>query len=218
MEIRNCWPNLLLKLRNIGLFMLFFAVVFLLQNTPYPHEFHFIAKQLDRIDFGRGFHPESSLVVIVFVFCIYYIFFKSTIKEYFSLKPFAHVKTYIGILLFLLVVFVIEHAESNFNYIFQFNFHPFFFSEYAILYLITAIITPIEEELVFRAPLLLLFKKKSRYVWLLFSCIWFTLIHQDSLFALIFSLGLSLLTLKYKNIWIPILAHVLWNSYALMSI
>jgi uncharacterized protein len=207
-----------LKILKLSIYFTVFSTIFLLQNLRYPEDLRFIARHLDRIDFGRKFYPEGSLIVIVLVLLIYLIFYKEKLLKYFSVKPLYSFKPFIWITGFFLLIFVIEHAQTGFEYIFQTNIHPFYLSEYAILFLIISIIAPLEEELVFRSPLIFLFGNKSRYVWLILSCFWFTLVHKDPIFAISFSLGLSVLTIKFKNLWVPIIAHLIWNLYGILVI
>ncbi len=214
-DIKNRWGFSIVKAIA---YVLLFSTIFILQNIRYPDEFRFISKHLDRIDFGREFYPEGSLLVIFLFLLVFLIFFKRKLTVYFSIKPLKKVNTYIWITSFLLLIFLLEHSSTGFKYIFQINIHPFYLTEYAILFLMTSIITPLEEELVFRSPLLFMFNNKFRYLWLIISISWFTLIHNDAIFALLFSIGLSFLTIKFKNLWVPIVAHLIWNLYALLVI
>ena len=90
-----------------------------------------------------------------------------------------------------------------------------------IMVLISCIIAPVAEELLFRGILL---KALSSHLpqshALLWSALLFAVLHPISFFPLVLILGLclGLIYMRTKNLMAPIMAHMLWNVFTLIQI
>ena len=91
---------------------------------------------------------------------------------------------------------------------------PLEFPYFILLLIRVVIIVPIEEEFVYRGLLLLIPYNKIKYLMLIVSSVIFALIHDDPYKIIWLSLGLGILGIRFNNIWIPIIAHSIWNLLA----
>jgi len=190
----------------------FFSYV-VLKGYPYTENFNFIRKYYDTIDFGRSFSPEIDLIILFIVMGVYLLGFQRTVVGYLSIRPLLKVVTWIFIFFFLMLIYMSEYLRQPFFYSLQLSMPLFTFTEYIAFALTVVIIAPVSEELIFRGPLLFWFRNKSKYLFIIISMFWFVVIHGDVIFGALFSLGLSFLTLRFKNLSVPIIAHAIWNFY-----
>ncbi|WP_445506481.1 lysostaphin resistance A-like protein [Niallia sp. 03190] len=80
-----------------------------------------------------------------------------------------------------------------------------------LLFRVTVLV-PIQEELLYRGLLILVPSKRIKYLMLIVSSILFAIIHSNP-FQMVW-LGLGFLAIRFNNIWIPIIAHAIWNLLA----
>lgn len=102
---------------------------------------------------------------------------------------------------------------------FQDSFLPFKVPELPPLYLLlllyrVCVLVPIGEEFLYRGLLLLVPSHKIRYIMLIVSSILFASIHSNPYEIIWLGLGLGILAIRFNTIWVPIVAHALWNLMA----
>lgn len=194
---------------------LLFIVYAVLKGYSYPKTFDFIRKHYEKIDFGRSFSPEIDLVILFSVLGVYLICFQGKALASLSFKPLSGFRSWIFICAFFLLIYLSEYLRQPLFYSLQISIPSFSLSEYMAFALTVVIIAPLSEELIFRGPLLFLLRGRRRYLFLIISTFWFVLIHDDLIFGTLFSFGLSFLTLRFKNLSVPIVAHAIWNFYVM---
>jgi uncharacterized protein len=192
-------------IRKSLLLIFLFFIAFFISNVDIP-----------QMPFFKGIYPnfvvlniENSLLTILF-----FLLLLMTIgKKYtylFKIEPLKIGVTYVWIILAIITVYLMMYLFTDVKGI-LFYLSQLKTSYFILLLIRVVIIVPIEEELVYRGLLLLVPNKKIKYFMLVVSSIIFALIHEDPLKIIWLALGLGILGIRFNNIWIPIIAHGLWN-------
>jgi uncharacterized protein len=157
------------------------------------------------------FKLENRILVLTF-FIILLLIYGKKYKNVFTLAVLKDKKIYIWITITLLCVTFFKQASVGFEDTFGLirlpqlsTFHLFF------LILNVCLIVPIQEELLYRGLLIIVPFKRWKVVMFIFSSITFALLHTYPLQIIWLGLGLGVLALRFNNIWVPIIAHSLWN-------
>ncbi|TWT24352.1 CPBP family intramembrane glutamic endopeptidase [Planomicrobium sp. CPCC 101110] len=210
-----------LQKKGLRYFKLFLSIqiafisYYVLKAYPYPDSFDFISTHYKTIDLGRKFYPKIDLIILFLGMIIFSLYSRTKVKEYLSHKPLKKFSSWVFISLFFLLIYLCEQQQSRFSYSLQLEMPSFTIIEYFALASTVVLIAPISEELVFRGPLLFLFPDKGKYLFLFVSTVWFIALHGNIIFGALFSLGLSFLTLKFRSLAVPILAHAIWNFFVM---
>jgi membrane protease YdiL (CAAX protease family) len=203
-------PRLIKKITTLSvksfLFVVIFTISFFLSAISFPESWTFISDSLPQGN--MNFKLQNRLAVILFFF-ILLLFTKKKYLSYFSLEPFKRIVTYFWIIGLLTVAFLIN-SEATFSV----RELPLSGWQFIQLTMILCVITPIEEEFMYRGLLLLVPYKKWRYVMLTFSVLAFAFIHTNVMNAFWLGLILGILALRFRNILVPIFAHAVWNLFA----
>lgn len=161
-------------------------------------------------------------------FIVAFILFKSVrtfTLEKMSLKPLKNVMTYVWIFLGIglilgaqILVFEVLQLETpnNQDQLFGITADNFTLVKYIFLFVIVALITPIKEELLFRGFLLRFFQAKYAKAWLgiFISSTVFGILHPGyPLVGAVMGLVFGGLYLKTNSIVVPIVTHIIWNTY-----
>lgn len=161
-------------------------------------------------------------------FIIAFLLFKSVrtfTLEKMSFVPLKNVMTYIWILLGVgvvlgtqILIFSVWQLESpgDQGQLFGVTAENFTFIKYIAVFIGVAIITPIKEELLYRGFLLRFFEAKYAKAWLglLISSTVFGVMHLEyPLTGAIMGLVFGALYIKTHSIIVPMVAHIIWNSY-----
>lgn len=161
-------------------------------------------------------------------FIIAFMLFKSVRRftlENMSFEPLKKGMTYVWILIGLglilgaqYLVFSVLKLEtpSNQNQLFGLTSENFTTLKFIAVFVVTALLTPIKEEFLFRGFLLRFFEAKYAKAWLglFISSTVFGLMHLEyPLAGVTMGLVFGALYLKTKSVMVPIVAHIIWNSY-----
>lgn len=194
--------------RKTFLFFLVFLLTFYISNVEIP-----------QLPFLKGIYPkfvvlniENSLLTILFLS----ILLMTIGKKYtylFNVEPLKKEKTYIWIFATIVMIYVMMVLFTDVSGLIFYS-SPLEFSYFILLLIRVVIIVPIEEEFVYRGLLLLIPSNKIKYLMLIVSSIIFALVHDDPYKLIWLSLGLGILGIRFNNIWIPIIAHSIWNLLA----
>lgn len=184
-----------------------YCVTFFISNVDIP-----------QLPFLKEIYPvfvvlniENSLLTILF----WLIILKIIGKNYtylFRIDPLKNKVTYVWIIITLIAVFLMMLLFTEVSGIAYYS-SPLQFSYFVLLLVRVVIIVPIQEEFVYRGLLLLVPSKKIKYFMLVVSSIIFALFHEDPSKIIWLALGFGILGLRFNNIWIPIIAHALWNLF-----
>ncbi|KOS61635.1 CPBP family intramembrane metalloprotease [Lysinibacillus agricola] len=173
--------------------------------------------EMPRFDFLNNINPAWVVIDIEndFLVIIFFVLLLKTIgKKYiylFSIEPLKNNKSYVWIVLSLFATYLIIEMVSGSN--FQLRIFTMDFLSYLVLLLRVLIIVPIAEEFMYRGLLVLIPSKRIKYLMLLVSSIVFALFHDDPTLIIWLGLSLGILAIRFNNIWIPIIAHALWNLF-----
>ncbi|QFT87584.1 CAAX amino terminal protease self- immunity [Bacillus sp. THAF10] len=199
-------PTVLIKIGKFFLFITIFVVGFLLSAIKLPEHFILISDTLP--EGNLNFKVQNRLSVIIFFVLLLLLFGKKYIGM-FSIAPLKKKGTYLWIIGLLVVALFLQFQP------FSFRLLPFTFGEYLQLFFILVIIAPIEEELFYRGLLILIPSTKIKYIMLIISSVLFGLIHAAFWGSFIIGLVLGILAIRYRNILVTIVAHSLWNTFAM---
>jgi len=166
--------------------------------------------EIPQIPFFKG-NIKNSLVTILF-FLLLLLTIGKKYTYLFKIEPLKSGVTYVWIIIALIAVYFMMYLFTDVKGILYYS-SPLKFSYFVLLLIRLVIIVPIEEEIVYRGLLLLVPYKKIKYLMLVVSSIIFALIHDDPLKIIWLALGLGILGIRFNNIWIPIIAHGLWNLF-----
>ncbi|ALC90747.1 hypothetical protein AM500_13835 [Bacillus sp. FJAT-18017] len=189
-----------------GLFILIVLIGFLLRGIEFPEQFIFITDTLP--EGSINYQLQNRLLLILFLVIVFFL----TGKKYeylFSMAPLKKKGTFFWIMGSLSFVILVLHEPLSFYLL------PLGLLEYFQMFIIVCIIVPIEEEFLYRGLLLLVPYRKVRYPMLILSSLLFAFIHSDPFGALLVGLALGILAIRYRNLWVPILAHSLWNVFSM---
>lgn len=189
------------------MFLTIFLIAFLLESTKLPDYFYFI----QGIPRALMFKLENRLLVLIF-FMILILIYRKKYEKVFSLDILKDKKMYVWITVTLVCVTFLKQTSIGFEDTFGLirlpqlsTLHLFF------LLLNVCLIVPIQEEILYRGLLILVPSNRLRVVMLIISSITFALLHTDPLQIIWLGLGLGVLAIRFNNIWVPIIAHSLWN-------
>ncbi|WP_241964552.1 CPBP family intramembrane glutamic endopeptidase [Paraliobacillus zengyii] len=167
----------------------------------------------------------ASFVIALLIFKSARIFLKGK----FSFSPLKQGKTYLYLVAALIVVYGSQylfidvlHLEDATDQIDTFGLNNISFQWWntVLLYLAFTVITPIKEEIIYRGFLHGFLDKKFHFiVGVIVSSLVFGLLHTGHvLSATIMGLAFVLLYKLTKSLVVPILFHILWNSYAVTGL
>ncbi|MFI8685929.1 lysostaphin resistance A-like protein [Rossellomorea sp. NPDC077527] len=189
------------------MFLTIFLIAFLLESTKLPDYFYFI----QGIPRALMFKLENRLLVLIF-FMILILIYRKKYEKVFSLDILKDKKMYVWITVTLVCVTFLKQTSIGFEDTFGLirlpqlsTLHLFF------LLLNVCLIVPIQEEILYRGLLILVPSNRLRVVMLIISSITFALLHTDPLQIIWLGVGLGVLAIRFNNIWVPIIAHSLWN-------
>lgn len=191
---------------KIALFLLIVFIGYFLRGIKIPEQFIFITDTLPEGPFS--FQLQNRVILMLFLITVFFIAGKKY-KDLFSVSPLKKKGTYIWIIGVMSLVILLMHQPLSFHLL------PLQFGEYIQFFMIVCIIVPIEEELFYRGLLLLIPYRKLQYVMLIISSLLFALIHSAGFSTLLLGLALGVLALRFRNLWVPILAHSLWNVFSM---
>lgn len=137
------------------------------------------------------------------------IVFRKKYFHFFSITPLKKKKTYYWIIGLLSTIILLQQQPLTFKIL------PLNGMEYVQLFFILCIVVPIEEELLYRGLLILVPSPKFRYVMLIIASLLFAFIHASFFSSLLLGLALGILSIRFRNILVPIVAHSLWNTYSI---
>ncbi|MEK4521232.1 CPBP family intramembrane glutamic endopeptidase [Psychrobacillus sp. FSL W7-1493] len=205
---QNNSPNKRGITRKTFLFFFVFLLTFYISNVEIP-----------QLPFFKGIYPEfvvlnieNSLLTILFLS----ILLLTIGKKYtylFKFEPLKKGITYIWVFGTILLIYIMMVLFTNVSGL-TFYSSPLELPYFILLLIRVVIIVPIEEEFVYRGLLLLIPYNKIKYLMLIVSSVIFALIHDDPYKIIWLSLGLGILGIRFNNIWIPIIAHSIWNLLA----
>lgn len=184
-------------------------ISFLLENLKLP-KFIFLK------DFPESltFKIENRIVVIGFFILLFLVCGKKY-KHVFNITLLKDKKSYVWIFIVLLAVIILKQASMGFPDSFGMIKTPQLHPVYLLILLFrVTVLVPIQEELLYRGLLILIPSKRINYLMLIFSSILFAFIHSDPFQMVWLGLGLGFLAIRFNNIWIPIIAHLIWNLLA----
>ncbi|MEK3977314.1 type II CAAX endopeptidase family protein [Psychrobacillus sp. FSL K6-2684] len=194
-------------IRKSFLFLFVSLLTFYISNVEIP-----------QLPFFKKIYPEfvvlnieNSLLTILFL-SILLITIGKKYTYLFKFEPLKEGKTYIWIFITILLVYIMMFLFTDVSGL-TFYSSPLNFSYFILLLIRVVIIVPIEEEIVYRGLLLLVPSNKIKYLMLIVSSFIFALIHDDPYKIIWLSLGLGILGIRFNNIWIPIIAHSIWNLF-----
>ncbi|WGG44740.1 CPBP family intramembrane metalloprotease [Rossellomorea sp. DA94] len=189
------------------LFLTIFVTAFVLETAKLPDVFYFI----QGIPRPLVFKLENRFLVLIFFMFMILLFGKKYIHV-FSLDVLKEKKMYMWITITLICVTFLKQTIIGFEDTFGLirlpqltTLHLFF------LLLNVCLIVPIQEELLYRGLLIIVPSKRWKLVMFFFSSITFAFLHTYPLQIIWLGLGLGVLALRFNNIWVPIIAHSLWN-------
>ncbi|WP_226673515.1 CPBP family intramembrane glutamic endopeptidase [Rossellomorea aquimaris] len=189
------------------LFLTIFFIAFGLENVKLPDDVYFI----QGIPRTLMFKLENRLLVLTF-FIILLLIYRKKYHHVFSLDVLKDRKMYVWVIITLMCVTFLKQASIGFEDTFGLirlpqlsTFHLFF------LLLNVCLIVPIQEELLYRGLLIIVPSKRWKVVMFVLSTVTFALLHTYPLQIIWLGLGLGVLALRFNNLWIPIIAHSLWN-------
>ncbi|MDX8344944.1 CPBP family intramembrane glutamic endopeptidase [Rossellomorea sp. YZS02] len=192
--------------KTVMLLTIFF-IAFGLENVKLPDDVYFI----QGIPRTLMFKLENRLFVLTF-FIILLLIYRRKYHHVFSLDVLKDRKMYVWVIITLMCVTFLKQASIGFEDTFGLirlpqlsTFHLFF------LLLNVCLIVPIQEELLYRGLLIIVPSKRWKVVMLISSSITFALLHTYPLQIIWLGLGLGVLALRFNNLWVPIIAHSLWN-------
>ncbi|MGF2616285.1 CPBP family intramembrane metalloprotease [Rossellomorea vietnamensis] len=195
-------------LKKTALLISLTAIAFLLEVIKLPELF------LKEIPDPLRFKMENRIAVILF-FMVLLVIFRKRYDYLFQVNVLKDKRTYAWIFSVLTSVYILMKASSGF----QGPFLPFRVPELSLLYLLillyrVCVLVPIAEEFLYRGLLLLVPSQRIRYVMLIVSSVFFASLHSNSFETIWLGLGLGILAIRFQNIWVPIIAHTLWNLMA----
>ncbi|WP_409254334.1 lysostaphin resistance A-like protein [Bacillus sp. SCS-153A] len=151
---------------------------------------------------------QNQLFVILYFVILLILISRKEYYSFFNLSPLKKKSTYVWMVGLLALVLFIQHHP------FSLYFLPISAFEYIQLLIITSILVPIYEELLFRGVLILVPPEKLRYPMLIMSSVLFASLHSNFLDAFILGVALSILAIRFRNLLVPMVAHSLWNLFA----
>ncbi|MFT8323531.1 MAG: CPBP family intramembrane glutamic endopeptidase [Bacillus sp. (in: firmicutes)] len=185
-------------------------ISFLLENLKFP-KFIFFLKDIPE---SLTFKIENRIVVIGFVIVLFLVCGKQY-KHLFNITLLKDKKSYVWIFFVLVAVVILKQASmgfpGSFGMIKMPQLHPF---HLLIVLFRVAVLVPIQEELLYRGLLILVPSKRIQYLMLIVSSILFASIHSNPFQMVWLGFGLGFLAIRFNNIWIPIIAHAIWNLLA----
>lgn len=192
---------------NAILILVIFFIGLFISGIQIPEQFVLIKSTISEEIYIAKL--QNKLLVIMYFVILLVLIAK---KEYYAicyLFPLKKKRTYLWIVGVLTTVVLIQHHP------FSFHLLPLDFFEYMQLLIIITIITPIYEELMFRGLLILVPPKKFSYPMLIISSVVFASFHPNFWDALILGIALGILAIRFRNLLVPIIAHSLWNLFAI---
>ncbi|WP_136035738.1 CPBP family intramembrane glutamic endopeptidase [Bacillus salacetis] len=193
---------LLKTLQLMGLYLL----AFLLESVIIP-QLTFIQDSLP--EFTGRHKVQNRIIVILFLLTLLLTIGK---KYYylFSTEPLKAKESYVWTSATIIAIYIIMQS-TGFITIAEIRLFPLDPGDYLQLLFIVVILVPIQEEFLYRGLLLLVPDHKVKYLMLIVSSILFALLHHDPFAFFWMGMGYGILAIRFKNIWVPILAHALWN-------
>jgi uncharacterized protein len=191
-------------------FIVIFIIAFLLESVVIP-QFLFIEDDLPEV---TGLHKVQNRLAVIFFLLLLLFVFRKKYKSIFAVDLVKSKESYIWITATLFAFYIIMQMISGFNHVAEFRLFPLSSSDYIQLLLIVVLLVPIQEEFLYRGLLLLVPDRKFKSIMLLVSSVLFGLLHDHPFEFFWMGLGLGILALRFNTIWIPIIAHALWNFVA----
>lgn len=189
------------------LLVILYFIAFIIANIEIP-----------RFAFFNNINPawivtdiENDFLVIIFFFLLLKTKIGRRYIHLLSVAPLRNKKSYVWIFLSLFTTYLIIEMVSGSN--FQFRVFSLDFLSYLILLIRVLVIVPIAEEFMYRGLLVLVPSKRIKFLMLLVSSIVFASFHDDPTLIIWLGLSLGILAIRFNNIWIPIIAHALWNLF-----
>nr|WP_295974530.1 type II CAAX endopeptidase family protein [uncultured Bacillus sp.] len=151
------------------------------------------------------------------------------LKGAFSFSPLKKGRTYLYLVAGFVLLFVLQYLimgvlqwEDGKDQIDTFNMDTISFNwlSLTLVYLSFAVITPIKEELLFRGVLYgLLDQKINFWVGLIVSSLIFGFLHVGHILSAALMGGVLVLLYKLtRSLIVPIIFHMIWNSYAVSGL
>ncbi|RBP87624.1 CAAX prenyl protease-like protein [Cytobacillus firmus] len=188
------------------LFILIVIIGYFLRGIKISEQFIFITDTLPEGSFS--FQLQNRVLLMLFLIIVFFILGKKY-NYLFSVSPLKKKVTYFWIFGVMALVILLMHQPLSFHLL------PLQFDEYIQFLIIVCIIVPFEEEFFYRGMLLLIPYRKLQYVMLIISSLMFALIHSAVFSTLLLGLALGTLAIRFRNLWVPILAHSLWNAFSM---
>ncbi|WP_436371595.1 CPBP family intramembrane glutamic endopeptidase [Cytobacillus sp. BC1816] len=188
------------------LFILIVIIGYFLRGIKISEQFIFITDTLPEGSFS--FQLQNRVLLMLFLIIVFFILGKKY-NYLFSVSPLKKKVTYFWIFGVMALVILLMHQPLSFHLL------PLQFDEYIQFLIIVCIIVPFEEEFFYRGMLLLIPYRKLQYVMLIISSLLFALIHSAVFSTLLLGLALGTLAIRFRNLWVPILAHSLWNAFSM---
>lgn len=206
-EIKVQRFNLVQLIKNLLLYFLLLGCTVLLFSVSIP---------LDRLPGNIPTIVTDSIVgtsvTLLFLFIIYKLFGKR-FSYLFRIDPLKQLSTYVWMLGTLILVAVCLVLFTEFTGIHYYSSNRSYL-QFGFLFLQVVLLVPIVEELIFRGFLLLIPHPKLKYLMFVVSTLSFAMIHENPEVILWLSLGFGTLAIRFNNLWVPIIAHMLWNLLA----
>ncbi|HZG59593.1 MAG TPA: type II CAAX endopeptidase family protein [Anoxybacillus sp.] len=172
-----------------------------------------------------------GLLVDAFAFIIAFLLFQSVRKftwESLNLAPVYQLKTYLYILIALLLTYVTQFIsfsvigfEDPSNQMKVIGFHDSLSSlELFFMFLAVVLVTPIKEELLFRGILhRFLEKKYNFYVGLIVSSLLFGITHFGyPVTAMVMGVISVLLYRMTNSLYVSMIYHIIWNAFVFVTL
>ena len=181
-------------------------------------------QNIDRLITEMMNHPLITYLDYIGFIAVMLIF-KSVrlfIKDILTWKPFTDYRTYLYIIGGFIVIYF---SQELFIDILQWELisqqldvEPFYYDSvmsYVLVFISLAIITPIQEEVMFRGVLQKFLSEKWR-IWLglLLSATIFGVLHPEYIFSgITMGLVFGIVYYRTRSLWPAIILHALWNGY-----
>ncbi|TYS70501.1 CPBP family intramembrane metalloprotease [Sutcliffiella horikoshii] len=201
----NRLTSLTISLVKFSLFLFIFIIGFFLSAIKLPDHLIIIADSLP--EGTINFKLQNRILLIIFMGILLLAFGKRYF-HFFSITPLKKKETYFWIIGLLMTIILLQQQPLSLYIL------PLSVIEYVQLFFILCIVVPIEEELLYRGLLILVPSPKFRYVTLLISSLLFAFIHASFFSSLLVGLALGILSIRFRNILVPIVAHSIWNTFS----
>lgn len=218
--------------KNISLFFLTFIGVSLVLGMIIGFIFGIVDVVTGKELLESIFASHYMLILDALAFLVAYILFKSVrmfLKGAFSLAPLKEWKTYLYILIGIIVVYgsqsliiqvlQLENASDQIDTFGLSDLSSNWFNM-VVFYLAFTVITPIKEEIIYRGILYgFLDKNFNFWIGIIGSSMIFGILHTGHfLSATIMGMVFVLLYKLTRSLVVPILFHIIWNLYAVSGL